>query len=115
MKLLFKNSQLLIAIASFLAQGCSSTTRINSVPKGAKVYIDDQYKGVTPYDYSDTKIVGSPTRIRLVKEGYEEFHTTIQRSESFQPCACAGGVVFLVPFLWIMGYNPDRTYEMNKE
>jgi hypothetical protein len=36
----------------------------------------------------------------------------IQRNEQFSVGACIGGVLVLVPFLWIMGYKPDHTYEL---
>ena len=69
--------------------------------------------GKTPYTYSDTKTVGSNTRIKLKKEGFEDFETVLSRNEEFQVGACIGGVFFLIPFLWIMGYQPDHNYELS--
>jgi hypothetical protein len=34
------------------------------------------------------------------------------RNEEFQLGPCIGGVFFLVPFLWVMGYNPEHNYEL---
>ena len=95
-----------------LFASCSSTTLIQSEPSGAKVYMNGEYKGVTPFSYSDTKIVGSVTDIRLEKEGYETLHTLLSRNESADVGAIIGGVFFLFPFLWTMKYNPTHLYEL---
>lgn len=99
------------AYCAFLT-GCSSTTMINSKPQGAKLYMDEQYQGTTPYSYSDSKIVGSTTPIRLQLDGYEPYRTTLVRSEKADVGAIIGGIFLLVPFLWTMEYNPVHTYEM---
>lgn len=91
---------------------CVSTTRIQSSPAGAKIYIDGQPAGTTPYTYSDTKIVGSVTSVKIEKEGYEPMNTMFTRSEQADVGAIIGGVFFLVPFLWTMKYNPTHTYEL---
>ncbi len=96
-----------------LQVSCASTTIINSSPSGAKLYIDGAPVGRTPYTYTDTKIVGSTTMIRLKKPGCQTVNTVISRSESFSVGACIGGAFVLVPFLWIMGYNPSRNYELD--
>ena len=91
---------------------CSSETVIRSNPPGARVFIDGSYVGTTPYTMSDTKIVGSTTSVRLQYPGYQPFDASIHRSEEFDVVACIGGVFLLVPFLWIMGYKADHTYEL---
>ncbi len=50
---------------SVLFASCASTTLIQTEPSGAKVYMNEEYKGVTPLSYSDTKIVGSITSVRF--------------------------------------------------
>jgi hypothetical protein len=92
--------------------GCASATVIQSQPTGAKVYLDGQVGGNTPYTMSDTKMVGSSTQIRLEYPGYQSFNTVISRNEEFDPLACIGGVFALVPFLWVMKYKPVHTYEL---
>lgn len=54
--------------------------------------------GTTPYQHSDTKIVGSSTNIRLEKEGYENYNAVISRNEKADVGAIIGGVFTLVPF-----------------
>ena len=92
--------------------GCASTTVIRSEPAGATVYIDGSKVGKTPYPHSDTKTVGSTTRIKLKMEGYEDYEALLVRNEEFQVGPCIGGVFFLVPFLWVMGYHPEHNYEL---
>ena len=91
----------LIAVSIFITS-CSSTTIIQSTPPGAEVYINMQKKGVTPYAYSDTKIVGSSTNIKLVKTGYQDFDVTLVRNERADVGAIIGGCFVLFPFLWTM-------------
>ena len=91
---------------------CSSTTVIRSNPSGAKVFLDGAYVGTTPYTLSDRKIVSSSTSLRLEYPGLAPMQTTISRSEEFSVLACIGGIFLLVPFLWIMDYKPDHTYEL---
>lgn len=94
------------------ATGCVSTTVIKSTPSGAKVYLDGESVGTTPYPMSDQKIVGTTTSVKLVLDGYEPYYASIQRNEVFDPGACLGGVLVAFPFLWIMGYKPEHNYEL---
>jgi hypothetical protein len=36
----------------------------------------------------------------------------LSRNEEFNVGACIGGVLVLFPFLWIMNYKPEHTYEL---
>jgi len=106
-----------VRLASYLTAAavlvaCSSSTVIRSNPPGARVFLDDQPVGVTPYAMSDTKIVGTTTRVRLEYPGVRPHFAVIARNEKFDVLACIGGVLVLVPFLWIMGYNEDHYYDM---
>ena len=110
MRSLASRSTAVLCATALLA--CSSETVIRSNPPGAKVFVDGSYVGTTPYTMSDTKIVGSTTSVRLEYPGYAPFDASIHRSEEFDVVACIGGVFLLVPFLWIMGYKPDHTFEL---
>lgn len=102
----------LVLAGSFLLASCSSTTMINSSPNGAKVYLNGEAVGTTPYRHSDTKIVGSTTTVQLEKEGYETFNSSFSRNEQADVGAIIGGVFVLVPFFWTMKYKPERTYDL---
>ena len=101
-------------LATILITSCSSTTLIQSSPPGAEVYIDSQKKGKTPYNYSDTKIVGSSTSIILKKDGYQDLNVILTRDERADVGAIIGGCFLLVPFLWTMKYDPFHSYELQQ-
>jgi hypothetical protein len=91
---------------------CASSTIIMSQPPGAKLYLNGEPVGQTPYTMTDTKIVGSTTAVRLELPGFEPSTGVISRNEEFDVGACIGGVFVLFPFLWIMGYKANHTFEM---
>lgn len=95
-----------------LFSSCASSTVFRTSPGSAKVYVDGQYLGTTPVTYSDTKIVGSTTSVRIEKEGYRTINTTLNRSEQVDVGAVVGGLFFWIPFLWTMKYNAEHNYEM---
>jgi len=51
-----------LAVAILFAS-CSSSTMIVSNPSSAKLYVDDEMVGETPYRHRDSKIVGSTTSV----------------------------------------------------
>lgn len=106
-----KSIPLLLA-GSILFTSCASTTMIQSNPSGAKVYLNSESVGTTPFTYSDTKIVGSLTTVELEKEGFDPFYTSFSRNEEADVGAIIGGIFLLFPFLWTMRYKPLRTYEL---
>ncbi len=102
----------LLVAASVLLASCASTTMIQSVPSGAKVYLNGEPAGTTPYTHTDTKIIGTTTMVKLVKEGYAPFNTSFTRDEEVDVGAIVGGFFVLIPFLWSMKYKPTHTYEL---
>ena len=103
---------ILLVVTVVAAAACSSTTMIRTNVPGAKVYLNGEFVGQTPYPMTDTKIVGSVTQVRLEAPGYHPTIVAITRNEQFSVGACIGGVLVLVPFLWIMEYKPDHFYEL---
>jgi hypothetical protein len=102
-----------LAVVCVIFASCSSTTLIRSVPEGAKLYVDGEPVGVTPYEIVDTKIIGSATDIKMVMDGYEDFSTRIYKDEELNVGALIGGFIFTpIPWLWIMKYRPVHTYEL---
>ena len=106
-----KSVSILLA-ALVLTTSCMSRTMIQSEPSGAKVYLDGEPVGHTPYTHSDTKIVGTCMTVRLEKDGYDTFNTSICRNEEADAGAIVGGIFLLFPFLWTMKYKPTHTYEL---
>ncbi|MFZ4261147.1 PEGA domain-containing protein [Sphingobacterium sp. HJSM2_6] len=85
-----------LAASAILFTSCASTTLINTTPVGAKVYLDGEIVGTTPYTHKDTKIIGTTTTIKLEKEGYEPFTTNFTRSEKADVGAIIGGAFFSI-------------------
>jgi len=112
MKRTFFQQSIAFLLLIALFTGCASTTIIQSVPQGAKLYVDGLLVGSTPYTLRDTKITGASTSIKLESEGYEPFFTYIAKDEEVNVGAIVGGVFFLVPFLWTMTYKPSYMFEL---
>jgi hypothetical protein len=92
---------------------CTSTTMIESIPSGAKIYIDGKLAGTTPYTHTDDKIIGSSTLVKLEKEGYETYYTQFNRIEEPDAGPIVCGLLFTpVWWLWAMKYKPVHTYQL---
>lgn len=103
----------MLLASSILVSSCASTTLIQSNPTGAKVYINGEPVGTTPYSHRDSKIVGSTTTVKLEKDGYDPFISSFSRDEEVDVGAVIGGFFVLIPFLWTMKYKPIHTYELS--
>jgi hypothetical protein len=75
-------------LAAFLLLGCfgcsgNNTVNISTSPQGAKLYVNDQYVGLTPKSLSQSwrKYSGETLNLRIEKKGYKTFYKTIQNSE----------------------------------
>lgn len=98
-------------LAGVFVAGCASTTMIRSNNPNAKIYVDGELKGTGTASVTDTKIVGTVTNVKLEAPGCQPQTFTYSRSEEFDVGACAGGVFLLVPFLWVMKYKPEHSFE----
>jgi hypothetical protein len=92
--------------------GCASSTVLQSQPPGARVSINGAVVGTTPYTMTDTHIVGSTTPIHLEYPGFQPLDVTVARTEELDVLALIGGIFLLVPFLWIMKYQPNHTFQL---
>ena len=99
-------------LTATLIASCASSTMIQSIPSGAKLYLNEQPVGNTPYKMRDTKITGTCTDVRLEMDGYEPLYTSICKDEEAHAGAIVGGIFFLIPFLWTMKYQASHTYEL---
>jgi hypothetical protein len=98
----------------FFLLGCASATVIKSNPPAAKLYLNGQPMGETPYTYADRAAAGTMRTVTLKKEGYKDFTGTIKREQLSVP-ALIGGIFLLVPFIWILEYPPQYNFEMEKQ
>ena len=60
---------------SFSLDRTTGDLKVSSVPTGAKLYVDSVYKGTTPLTLED--IQPDVYNLELVKEGYEEYSTSV--------------------------------------
>lgn len=102
----------IVLTGSVFISGCTSATLIQSTPSGAKLYLDGEPVGNTPYKHKDSKVVTTTTRVKLELDGYETLTTTFSKDEEINVCAACGGIFFLVPWLWVLGYKDTHTYEL---
>lgn len=101
----------IIGAALLCFTACSSTTKLITEPPGARVYVNGDPVGETPYEYSDMAVIGTSLVIRLEKPGYEPLTAVIPRSEELDPIACgAGACLCPVVFLWVMRYRSEHHY-----
>jgi hypothetical protein len=105
-----KKSGAIFLSALIFSTGCTSTTRITSVPPGAKLSIDGEYKGTTPYLYTDSKISGYSTDLKFELEGYETRLETITKDEEIAVGPAIAGFFLLFPWIWVMKYKPAHEY-----
>ncbi len=96
-----------------LESGCASATTINSIPSGAKLYLDYEYKGETPYTHTDRSLLLTTRSVALKAEGYQDFKAEIKRSE-LDVGALIGTIFLTIPVLWILKYPPQYTFEMEE-
>jgi hypothetical protein len=98
----------------FLCSSCASSTLIKSVPSGAKVYIDGQYRGNAPVTHRDTAVLGSSKAVVLKCKGYRDITGTI-RKEELAVGPLIGAIFVAVPILWVLGYPDEYTFELEPE
>jgi hypothetical protein len=108
------NGFLLLLISAFLFSGCASTTLLTTAPPGAKVYINGEVLGTTPYRYSDTKTALSYTHITFKKQGFRDMDVILRRNEKPAWGAIIGATLVYVPILWFAEYNKSHFYELER-
>jgi hypothetical protein len=59
--------------------GCAESTLIRSYPPGAKLYVNDQYEGVTPFMLTvpRAQFADHTFRVRLERDGYTPIDQTL--------------------------------------
>ena len=103
----------IIIATAVLFNSCASSTLINSEPPSAKLYLNGEYKGETPFQHKDTKVIFSTTTVKITMEGYKDFYGSFSRDEQVDAGPIIGGFFFLWPlWLWAMKYDPERTYTL---
>lgn len=102
----------IILIEAILFSGCASTTLFRTSPESSDVYISGSKKGETPFYYTDRKTIGSSTLITFRKNGYNDLNVKLKRNEALDIGPFIGGLVVLVPWLWLTQYDSVHTYQL---
>ena len=72
---------LLLCLLTLLGlSACSHTTMIKSVPEGAKVWVNDHFRGETPVTYTTRSGTPQALYVKIEKEGYVTQNVTIEKS-----------------------------------
>jgi hypothetical protein len=103
---------LIAALTLCAFTGCASSTVLQTQPPGATVSINGFVVGRTPYQLTDTKIVGSATPIRFEYPGYAPLDVMLFRNEEVDVLPLIGGIFVLVPFLWVMKYQANHNFQL---
>jgi len=104
----------LLSLVMLLALfGCSSATMIKSNPPGARVFIDGIERGVTPLEYSDAALMGTSKMLRIELTGYKPIDAII-RKDTAKPDAIAGACLVGVPALWMLGYQKEYFFNLER-
>ena len=95
-----------------LLLGCASVTTLTTFPEGAKVYVDGEYKGVSPLAYRDTATIFATHTARFELEGYEVRSTRFSRDGPLNVGAAVGTLLAAFPALWIRDYQRLHRLEL---
>ena len=95
-----------------LMTSCESLTEINTIPSGAKVYVNGEYIGDTPVKYRDTKLSWACTPLKITMDGYQDKNESLCKNEEINKEALFVGLFVWPCLVWIMGYKKSRTYEL---
>lgn len=111
-----KKARLLILsvfIFPIMLTSCASSTMITSSPSGAKVYVDGNLKGTTPYKHKDRKPSLSQTQVGVEKLGYEGEYASITKDDDVHLGAAVGGFFLILPWAWILEYDENYHFELS--
>jgi len=101
----------LVFSAVLFMTACSSTTTIRSSDPAARIYVNGEYIGTGQADYTDRKVSFSKNDVVLKKAGCEPTSYSFRRNEDPDGGAIIGGILVLIPFLWVTEYKDQHAYE----
>ena len=99
-----KISLFLLSCVAFVTFSCTTVTRIESEPSGAKVYLDGAYIGTTPLTQKLSNFAGKEYVLTVIKDGYQIYRAGVEREVKTGPVV--GGVVTSILTLGILGWVP---------
>lgn len=70
-----------LALTFAVATGCAHTTKIESLPDGATVFVDGEEAGKAPVDIESSAGFFDERQLRVEKEGYSALETTLVQTD----------------------------------
>lgn len=102
---------IITCVSVLLLASCSSTTLITSTDPDARIFVNGEYIGTGEALYTDKKVAFSRTEVTLKKPGCDPTDFSFRRDEKPDGGAIVGGILVLVPFLWVTEYKKEHNYE----
>ena len=100
-------------LAVFVFAGCATVTTIRTDPPGAKVYINEQPRGLTPYVEELSNFVFTTYNVRITLDGYDDFYGRLLKEAKVG--AIVGGFIIFPAWLWAAGPQPNYFFELGKK
>ena len=85
---------------------------LRTIPEQARVYVNGEYLGDSPVEYTDSRTVFSTNEVRFELEGYQPKVVYFSRNEEVDILTAIVGIYLLVPLLWVMDYKDEHRYEL---
>jgi len=93
--------------------GCASQTTITSQPSQARLKIDGQPVGKTPYNFNDPQVwIWTKHQVTLEKRGYLPTQSFL--TANFSATHVIVGILCCLPLVLVGQYDPQVNYVMNK-
>lgn len=102
------------ALAAFALTACSHRVNVNSNPTGARIYVDGEFRGLTPTSFVERSGRGKEYEIRLEKEGYR---TVTAKEKQGINLVFLGLSIFTcgLGLLWSFTLEDKYDYSLEKE
>jgi hypothetical protein len=91
--------------------GCTTSTRFNTKPEGAKIFINGDYIGDSPITLDDTKSLPSRYHVQIRHEGYKELDMYLDKRADYLTMALSAIPYFAPLLFW--GYTLDNKYKFD--
>ncbi len=108
---LFRLFVLALVVISFVS--CSTASRFNTQPSGAKLFINGDFVGQTPVVYDDSYGLPARLHVEIKKEGYDDLDMYLDKGAAYRallPSMLIPYVGFIAP-LW--SFSLEDVYRFN--
>ncbi len=102
---------IIICLSLLSISACSSSTLIKSSDLDARIYVNDEYVGTGQATYTDKKVAFSNNNVTIQKPGCAPAFYSFRRNEEPDGGAIVGGILVVIPLLWVTEYKDEHNYE----